>query len=206
MLIKTDPKAFTLLEVMIVLAILAAFVTLALPRLGNRNYEVKSNLRRLSVLSKELRSLAKIRNSVYRLVIRMDNEDPSERVNEYWVEVNTQKDWVPPEEIEEQPFEEEEEEDSEEGPPKEFQIADRITSKPQSLTSGLIFDGVDLGEDNVIDYGVAYIHYLPQGFVQEAVIHLKFGEDSFWSLAIHPLTGRADIVARKISLEEIHEQ
>src|SRR5262249_16150668 len=38
--------------------------------------------------------------------------------------------------------------------------------------------------------GRAYLYLLPQGFGERAIIHLSDGGDNYYSLVVHPLTGR----------------
>jgi general secretion pathway protein H len=38
--------------------------------------------------------------------------------------------------------------------------------------------------------GRAYVYFFPQGFGERAIIHLSDGKDSYYSLVVHPLTGR----------------
>jgi general secretion pathway protein H len=38
--------------------------------------------------------------------------------------------------------------------------------------------------------GRAYLYFFPQGFGERAIIHLSDGGDAFYSMTVHPLTGR----------------
>jgi general secretion pathway protein H len=56
--------------------------------------------------------------------------------------------------------------------------------------------------------GVAYVHYFPQGLVEQTVIQVidesNANNQRIWSLVVHPLTGKIDIVTHEVSLREIN--
>ncbi len=54
--------------------------------------------------------------------------------------------------------------------------------------------------------GKAFIHYLPQGLVDEAAVHIKGEKGQAWTISIHPLTGRAEVIAKPVSLEDLRSQ
>ena len=60
--------------------------------------------------------------------------------------------------------------------------------------------------EEVIDSGMAYVHFLPEGLVEETAIHLSADDKLKWTIAIHPVTGRVDIYTSEISLKEIKAQ
>jgi general secretion pathway protein H len=43
--------------------------------------------------------------------------------------------------------------------------------------------------------GRAYLYFFPQGFGERAVVHLSDGKDNFYSLLVHPLTGRVQVTS-----------
>ena len=78
----SSQRGFTLIEIMIVLAIMAALITVGAPRLlKNNEGNIKAVARNFIVLSKELRNKARLTNSTYRLAISMEADEPK-----YWVE------------------------------------------------------------------------------------------------------------------------
>lgn len=208
----TDPSGFTLLEVIITVAIIAAIVAMAFPRLGGRNSEIKSTVRKLAILSRDLRSRAKLNNATYRLVIDMgDSESASTNNNKikttYWVEraqgeVLNDYDPKNPPKLPSKDETKEKKEDEE--LPSLFSPDPKIFKKPQELPPGLIIESVELvSAEDPITSGLVYIYYLPTGFVDEAAIHLKHGEKIAWTLATEPLTGRMDIVNENRKLEDL---
>ncbi len=199
---------FTLLEVIITVAIIAAIVTMALPRLGSRSNEIRSTVRKLSTLSRELRSRAKLNNTTYRLVINMEDAektaDASRRTYTYWVEKahgEVLNDYDP----ENPPSLDPEENDDEEAKKQPLFSPDtQIMKKPEELPGELIFESVELATlDEPVTTGIVYIHYLPTGFVDEAAIHLRRGDKIAWTLAIEPLTGRMDVIDEYRALEDL---
>lgn len=198
-------RGMTLLEIMVVVAIIAGMVTLALPRLGNNNYQLKSSVRKITVLSRELHNHAKLKNITFRLVINMiPSEGDQAGQYEYWVESSQEKT------INLTKNEDDEEKTDKDGNPIDpdgFQIDTSLIKSKVQLPNGLSFSSVEVGDKNdSITEGLAYIHYLPQGLVEEAAIHLEYGDSKVWTIAIHPLTGRADIIGKKVSLDDIREQ
>lgn len=203
-----NPKGMTLIEIMVVLGIIAMIIGMAMPRLSNRNYQLKSTVRKFTVLSRELHNYAKLRQTTYRLVLSMtpaDETPDGEPLYEYWVESTTKNIALPSEDREEQ--EAEEDEDGNPIDPNGFTMDNKIFKSKQALPSGMRFESVELAVgDEVIDRGLAYIHFSPQGLVEESAIHITYGDSIHWTMAIHPLTGRAEVVSRDISLKEIRSQ
>ncbi len=69
---------------------------------------------------------------------------------------------------------------------------------PTKLEGGAGVDTVFVGgTDNGINTGKAYIHFLPNGWVEPTVIWTTDGEGTFYTLRINPLTGRVNRQAGK---------
>src|SRR3712207_3526225 len=87
-------KGFTLIEVMIVIAIIAGTITLAMPYINNRNAQTKAFVREMTVLSRELHTRAKLNGAAYRLVIELPEPGRSPEdtpPGKYWVEKSNSK-------------------------------------------------------------------------------------------------------------------
>jgi prepilin-type N-terminal cleavage/methylation domain-containing protein len=202
-----NSKGFSLLEVIVTVSIIAAVVTLAIPRLNNKNTELRATVRKLAVLSRELKNRAKLQNATYRLVINMAVEG-KEPVHQYWVEraqgqiLNDYDPENPPTLPDPADAEKNKEE-----PPPAFTLDVKVLKEPQKLPSGLLFESVELASaEEPITSGLVYIHYLPSGYADEAAIHLKQGEKIRWTLAVQPLTGRVDIIDSFRSLEDLNSK
>src|SRR5262249_10497542 len=81
------------------------------------------------------------------------------------------------------------------GQPKAvFKSFKDTTLKPVELKKGVrIHDVYTPHQRDPYTEGRAYLYFFPQGFGERAVIHLSDGKDSFYSLIVHPLTGRVQI-------------
>lgn len=207
---RTAPKStscrggFTLIELLVVLAIMSAVVALSVSRINNRNTELRATVRKLSVLSREIHTHARLQGATYRLVINIPED--SNEPHSYWVESSHQKILLPKDRTDiRQPPPESDEEDT--TSLKGFQVDNRILRRPQELPSYLEFSSVEIGGyEQPLTEGLIYIHYFPQGLVEEAAIYISAGPNLNWTLAIHPLTGKADIIPNHLSLKEIREQ
>ncbi|NQZ00965.1 MAG: prepilin-type N-terminal cleavage/methylation domain-containing protein [Bdellovibrionales bacterium] len=204
---------FSLLEILIVMAILVAALTLIGPNVTNRNNKMKAAVRRFSVLTKEVRTHAKLYGTSYRIAFDLGEREDDPQT--YWIEKANYAVLIPGDKaefIEEQNTAARAREVNKGKSPDTsgFSEDSSIMKGKQELPGGLRFQEIELeGHDDSIDSGRVYVHFHPQGLVEEAAIHLQYGEDSDalkWTIAIHPLTGRADIITDDVSLKEIKEQ
>lgn len=186
-------KGFTLIEIMIVLAIISAVMLVAAPRLSKKNTNVKTIAREFLVLSKEVRNKARLSNSTYRIVINMEPDNES-----YWVERASGPRPVDPDAAEK------EKDSKEDQPPSAFQIDKSITKKQKKLPSGLRFASVEsINMKAPVTSGAAYIHFFPEGFVEASALQITDGNNLTWTLVFNPLTGQADIVEKAATLKDI---
>ena len=184
---------------------------MALPKLGGRKTEVQSMVRKIAIVSRELKYKAKLQNATYRLVIQAVpppeefETEPTDLKNQFWVEK------APGSVIlSNDPEEEDEDDDDEDGQappdPNGFIMDQKILKEPEKLPEGMIFERIELAnQKEPITEGIVYIYFLPEGFVNESAIHLEFGEKLHWTIAIHPLTGRADIFDEDVSLDTLRQ-
>jgi len=200
------------MEMMIVLVIVAAVVSMAMPYISNRNTQNHAVLRELTVLSRELHTRAKLQGAVYRLVIDLGEDVDGKRTPQaYWVEKASGQTVLRPDE-EEEAFKHAQEraDESDEEKAKDvdaFQEDHSILKGHKVLPSGMSFERIELSRaKDPITHGKAFIHYMPQGLVDEAAIHLKGEKAQAWTIAIHPLTGQAELISKTLSLQEIKSQ
>jgi prepilin-type N-terminal cleavage/methylation domain-containing protein len=199
---------FTLIELMVVLSIIGGIIALGMPYLSNRNAKVHSMLREMSIMSRELHTRAKLQGAVYRLVIDLGNEADGEKaVQKYWIEKANGGTVVKVNEEEQAMQRAKETDEKKRVDPRGFEEDHTILHQPKELPPGLRFEKVELTRSkNPIVHGKAYIHYMPQGLTDEAAIHIKGEKDQAWTIAIHPLTGKAEVMAKPTSLKEISSQ
>jgi len=193
---------------MVVLGIVAALVALALPRLGGQNNQMRQAVRRLSSITRELQTTAKLQGAVYRLVIDLGDDSKDSEQN-FWVEKSSGRTILSPaemsgESLQDKALEERDREERENAPPPLFSKDEKLTKSGGTLPGDLRFEDVELKRsERPIRSGKAYIHFFPQGLADEAVIHLRGGEKLKWSLVIHPLTGKTAIMTEYVPLKEL---
>ena len=193
---------------MVVLAILGFFITFGARKLVNPGTEMKSSVRKFSVMIKSLRNRARIDNRTYRLVFDLPEDQNKEQ--SYWVESTEKQALLLSEEDKEELEEGLEESETKQKPDPQGFATDTavIKNAPAYLPRGLFFDSIELeGEEiETIKSGRVYIYFFPQGYVQGSAIHLTNKENLNWTLAIQPLTGQVDIHSSNIDLKDLQTQ
>jgi general secretion pathway protein H len=233
--VRRDDHGFTLIEIIVVIAILALVMGL-----GTRGFRAlaKSDLRASSAhLSGAIRYLfdrASATGKVHRLVIDLGE-------GKYWAEVSDDRFYVPHEaetEAELRKREENEADQDEEKRRKEEQRAKAFESSTSTSTSSSSSSSYDPSKLEVGDFqpkrarfaafkevalkpvelkqskvrsvytprvtdaitaGRAYIYFFPLGQTEPAIITLTDAkEQSFYSLVVHPITGRVRIYSEEI--------
>ncbi|MGZ3721426.1 MAG: pilus assembly FimT family protein [Bdellovibrionales bacterium] len=201
-------RGFTLIELMVVLAIVGGIIAIGMPYLSSRNTKVKGVLRELSVLSRELHTKAKLQGAVYRLVIDLGPEaDAANAKQSYWVEKANGKTVMKPDEEVDALERSKETDAAKRKDPRGFEEDHTVIKHPRELPAGMRFEKVELSRSkSPVFHGRAFIHYMPQGLVDEAAIHIKGEKTQAWTIAIHPLTGKAEVIPKPLSLKELSSQ
>lgn len=191
----SSQRGFTLIEIMIVLAIIASMIALVAPRMIRKDGNIKGVTREFIVMSKEIRNKARLTNSTFRLAIDFDGKG-----NKYWIEKANGPQPVDPEGYEKA----KEKEDTKDGPPPLFQQDKSIIKKERTLPDGLRFGSVETTNmKSPMTTGVAYVHFFGEGFVEAAAVQITNGNNLTWTLVFNPLTGQADIIEKAQSLKDI---
>ena len=184
-------RGFTLIELMIALGILAAVLSLALPRMSRREDNIRTVTHQISKLSRQIRTNARLFNSTYRLVINLNDNEPA-----YWVERAAGLHLLDNKEKDPQ--------SSEEKKPSEFQMDKSLIKKPKLLPKPFVFGSVEtLNANQPQTQGEAYVHFFPEGLVETAAIQITNRQNVTWTLVFDPLTGQADIIESAKGLKEI---
>jgi general secretion pathway protein H len=196
-------SGFTLLEVMVVVGIIAAVLAIGAPRLFRSSDSMRSSIRKIATMTREIRNVSRLFNQTGRLVISMNDE----KGHSIWVESAA---GMAPLLTEDQEEEMERltdiQKEGEAKNLKKFAPEPRVLKEPLRLPRGLFFESVELGSrSEEFTSGTAYIHFFPRGLAEEAAIHLTDRKTLNWTIAINPLTGRADVFERKISLKELKQ-
>ena len=172
---RKDRGAFTLLEIMVVIAIIGAVMAIAVPRFGGVfEANLKSGIRKLTGSIKFCFHESVIKQSVIRL-----NIDPL--TNEYWPTILVSS-----------------------GNIGQFVGADGTILKRTRLPRGIRFVDVatphDIFKKEEED---AFITFYPTGYAEKAVIHLADRAERFYTLVVQPLTGDVQILDGYVDLVDI---
>jgi prepilin-type N-terminal cleavage/methylation domain-containing protein len=196
---RRHEAGFTLIEIMVVILIVAGVLAIGGTRLFNPNENRRSQVRKLAIQTKELRTSARLQNATFRIVFDMNDE----KGHRYWIESAAGQALQ---------FSEEQEEELEKLTEIQREEALKGRSKFQkdqkhkevALNGGLLIEGVEInGRSKEFTEGRAYVHFFPQGLSDEAVIKLGDRKNQHWSIVIHPLTGAAEIFNRSVTLKEL---
>jgi general secretion pathway protein H len=195
------PLGFTLLEVMIVLALLSTIVVLGLPRIRAPENNVKSILRHLTVLSREIRNESRAKNKTHRLVFNLEENKQS-----YWVEATEGMVLTP--EKDKEPNKSDQDSDSAENKQSAFSKSERFFKGVKKIPDGVVLSAVETPwQPEAVTQGKAYVYYSPQGMVDKAVIVFKSGKsqsrENFWSLVTNPLTGHMQVFEKEMRLRDL---
>ena len=196
-------KGMTLIEIMVVMAILGGILAVAAPRLFTTGNQMRSAVRKLAVMTRDMRNNARLYNVTTRLAITMDDD----KGHSYNVE-SAQGSVLELTEDQRKDLERLTEAQREGAAKKAtFEQETRVLKKPITLPRGLYFGGVEVArKTGETTSGTAYVQFLPQGLADEAVIYLTDRKSLNWTIAINPLTGRADVFERKLTLKEVRGQ
>lgn len=195
-------RGFTLIEVMIVMAIIAGILAVGAPRLFNTSAQMRSAVRRMAVMTREVRNLARLSNSTMRIAVSMNDE----KGHSYWIEAAPGNVTLLTAEQERELEQMTSLRRDEEKPKNEFSMDTRILKSPERLPRGLYFENVEVSSrPEPVSSGAAFVHFFPQGLSEAAAIHLTDRNNRYWTITINPLTGRADVFERKVELKEIQQ-
>lgn len=198
-----NKKAFSLLEIAVVLAIIGSIIAIAMPRLFDKKSDTRKVFRDFIVAGKDLKSRAKLNGSTYRLAFDLTAKQQS-----WWVEKSSQTIVLDKSKLEKELEDSKNpnpsaDSDSEKKPP-DFQVDTSIFKKKQVLSKGFKFKQIESGSlDMTITEGMAYIHFFPQGLIETSAMQIEDPKGNIWTLVYNPLTGRADIIPEAKLLNEL---
>lgn len=193
-------RGFTLIEMLVVLALAVLVIGLGLSSMGNlTSTQLRTQTNRLAAAIRHTYSRAVAHGLHMRMVLDMDADS-------YFVEASDQPIFLPATKRKEAedpdaPTEEEVEQAKEDadldvGETPKFRLKraqyqeDGVIAKV-TMEKGIGLDGVlTSGQTDEFRTGKAYIHFFPNGFVEPAIIHITDGEEGFLTLVVDPLTGK----------------
>ena len=191
--VRANKSGFTLIEMMVVLAIMGAIIAMGLSRVRKRDNDIKKGARKFYVNGKEIRNQARLKNSTYRLMIRLDEGQQA-----FWVE-SAQGFQGHISAKEQEKLKDLKEEDK---PPEVFEKDTKVIKKDSKLPDGLFFKSVENLEQDPITVGTAAIYFFPNGFVETSALQITDRKRVTWTLIYQPLTGQADIIPEERSLRD----
>ncbi len=200
MILKNN-KAFSLLEIAVVLSIIGAVIALAAPRLFDKRSETRRVFRDFIIAGKDIKSRAKLTNSTFRLAF-----DLTAGQQTWWVERATKSVVLDKTQIEasKQAEKEKPDEKAENAPPPDFQIDTSFFKKKQRLPDGFKFKQVESGTvDYIYTEGMAYIHFFSQGLIETSALQIEDPKKNVWTLIYNPLTGQTDLIPEAKLLKDL---
>lgn len=194
---------FTLIEMLVVIALAALIGTMAIPTVSNIfKISLGSTARDLATTVRYAYNASMMTKKVHRLVYDLKN-------NQYWVEVGPQTALMDTDETREKAEKarrftklttEEEEKKKNESP---FSLAAYVTRKKKDLPRGVTFEDVTTEQEKQpITDGVAYTHFFPHGIIEQTVIHIKDTSGHHATLVLEALVGRTKVIERYVDTKE----
>lgn len=161
--IERSDKGFTLIELIVVIALISLFLVFAIPKLGEVS---ESNLRRdirhiIGAIS-YLHDEAIMKRREFRLNYNI-------AMGEYWAT-----------------------EIVKEGPIGEVKKFENTFIKKNRLSDNIRFRDIMVpGHQGAVEEFFTYFY--PTGWVEKTIIHLQQGEDKYYTLIVMPLTGKVKV-------------
>ncbi len=202
---------FTLMELLIVLMIVGGIAAILVPTMFSKSdREIRAEVRRFSLMAREIQNQALLKNATYRLVF--DIEVRTQRTF-YWVDTAPQKVLLddPDERLKFIQNRKDMREDQEEAYQKTnpFKVDTKFTPpNGKDFPGNLVVKKVQLqGIKEDFTEGEIAIHFFPEGLVEFAVIQVQTDDEALkWTLATVPLTGAINIFDGHIDIEELEDQ
>jgi general secretion pathway protein H len=157
-------KGFTLLELTVVLFIIGLLLASIVPHLGDvGGARLDATAKRMAAVVRYLSGEAALQNRPYRLNYDLDK-------HMYWITAL---------------------EPTQDG--AEFQEDESLLARPVQLPQAITFADVQSPEIGRVSTGRVYTHFLPQGYTDPTLIHLRDQRSRVMTVVIPPLTGEARI-------------
>ncbi|MCO5113886.1 MAG: prepilin-type N-terminal cleavage/methylation domain-containing protein [Bdellovibrionaceae bacterium] len=202
---------FTLMELLIVLLIVGGIAAILVPTMFSKSdREIRAEVRRFSLMAREIQNQALLKNATYRLVFDIE---PRTQRTFYWVDTAPQKVLLddPDERLKfiqnRKDMREDQEEEYQKTNP--FKVDTKFTPpNGKDFPGNLVVKKVQLqGIKEDFTEGEIAIHFFPEGLVEFAVIQVQTDDEALkWTLATVPLTGAINIFDGHIDIEELEDQ
>lgn len=204
LLVEKNNRGFTLIEIVVVIMIIGGILAIAVPRMHINQKQPKSVIREFTTLFKEVRNRAKLYGVSYRIAIRLDNDNQG-----YWVEKSNAVTYIDKEALEkirEQAKDPSRKKENEELNEKSaYQPDPTFSKKERKLDSKYIFKSVESGSQGIVQTeGIAYIHFFPQGFIEQILIQIEDPKKNIWSVTFNSITGQSFIIEDAKTLKDLY--
>lgn len=179
-------KAFSLIEILVVLLILAFIFSFIAQRISRKDEKIRTVFEKLIRLNRRLVNLSQLHNQTYRWVIQINSEGPES----YWVEKKQIQN-----QISEQSAEQKEDGETTKS---RFYLDDSFYPEPKNIHPLLNITKVDssLWEGSKTE-GLVYIYYYPKGLAQETSIQFfRTDNQAEWTLYLDPITKNLRIIGK----------
>lgn len=194
-----NQTGFSLIEIIVVIMIIGGILSLALSRVSFRKMDNRTVFREIVLTIKEIRNRAKLYNTTYRIVFKIDEKGSS-----YWVEKSNSPTLIDKEFLQQQ-RENKNSKDDPEAPQSPFQVDTGYLKKQKELPSGYTIKSLESGpQDITTTEGLAYIHVFPQGMVEPVALQIEDPKKNIWTLVFNTLTGQADIIDGAKALRDLN--
>lgn len=183
-------RGFTLIEIMVAIAIVAMITALAIPGL---NYAFRTNTesfsRQMAAVFRETRDRALLKHQIVRLKFDLKKQ-------EYWVE-EAPSSFLLPSEAEAQKAAEDshkssndKDKDKDNEQDQSFRLVKEITPKHRSIPYGIkLVKILSPRYKEPISDGEAEVYYMTSGISDAAILHIEDMDKNQISLLINPVTG-----------------
>ena len=185
---------------MIVIAIIGGILAIGVPKMFSTSATMRAAVRKLAVITRDIRNNSRLYQVTTRLVISLDKEKGYTYSVESSPGVVLMQSKLQKEELEKLTEKQAEEQKKK----VSFSNDSRVLKRAVSLPKGMLFEDIEkTGATEAETSGQAHINFYPQGLSEEAAIHISDGKDLHWTIVINPLTGRADVYEKRITLKEL---
>ena len=188
-------KAFTLIEVLIVLAIVGMIIGIGVPQLQRVfRTNLKSSAVKISGLIRFAYDDAIVKGLTHRIVFDFEKRS-------YRLEVSSTNELLSLEDesarLKKSKDKKKEEEDA--NKPPSFSPYGGEAGKDSVLPTGVVFDSVEnLSLKKKVTEEFAYIYFFPHGMTEDVIIRLKSqkGESNYYSIRVSPANAKTKIEGR----------